>query len=62
MNVYSLTVCKIIRTNNHLEGSHNCMKRIARKAHPNVYEILELFQREYAASEVTIRKVEAGKV
>ena len=33
------------RTNNHLEGWHNRMKRIARKAHPNLYEVLELFQR-----------------
>ena len=33
------------RTNNHLEGWHNHMKRISRKAHPNLYEVLELFQR-----------------
>ena len=33
------------RTNNHLEGWHNRLKRIARKAHPNLYEVLELFQK-----------------
>ena len=32
--------------NTHLEGWHNRMKRIAKKAHPNLYEVLELFQRE----------------
>ena len=32
--------------NNHLERWHNRMKRITRKAHPNQYEVLELFQRE----------------
>ena len=42
------------RTNNHLEGWHNRMKRLSRKAHPNLNEVLELFQREQAASEVTI--------
>ena len=36
------------------------MKRISRKAHPNLYEELELFQKEQAASEVTIRQLEAG--
>ena len=49
-----------LRTNNHLEGWHNRMKRIARKAHPNLYEVLELFQREQAATEVTIQHLEAG--
>ncbi len=36
------------------------MKRIVRKAHPNIYEVLELFQREQAAVEVTIQQLEAG--
>ena len=48
------------RTNNHLEGWHNRMKRISQKAHPNLYEVLDLFQREEAASEVTILQLEAG--
>ena len=43
-----------------MEGWHNRMKRIARKAHPNLYEVLELFQREQAATEVTIQQLEAG--
>ena len=38
------------------------MKRIARKAHPNLYEVLELFQREQAATEVTIQQLEAGGI
>ena len=36
------------------------MKRISQKAHPNLYEVFELFQREQAASEVTILQLEAG--
>ena len=36
------------------------MKRISRKAHPNLHEVLELFQREQAAPEVTILQLEAG--
>ena len=39
---------------------HNRIKRISRKAHPILYEVLELFQREHAASEVTILQLEAG--
>ena len=34
--------------------------RISQKAHPNLYEVLQLFQREEAASEVTILQLEAG--
>ena len=34
------------RANNRLERWHNRMKKIAKKAHPNQYEVLELFQRE----------------
>ena len=45
-----------------MEGWHNRMKRIARKAHPNLYEVLELFQREQAATEVTIQQLEAGGI
>ena len=36
------------------------MKRISWKAYPNLYEVSELFQREQAASEVTILQLEAG--
>ena len=36
------------------------MKRISRKAHPNLYEVLELFQREQVASEVTFLQLKAG--
>ena len=49
-------------TNNHLEGWHNRLKRIARKSHPNIYEMLELLQKEPAATEVTIRQLEAGGI
>ena len=48
------------RTNNHLEGWHNRLKRIARKAHTNFYKVLELFQKEQAATEVTILQLQAG--
>ena len=41
---------------------HNRMKKISRKVHPNLYEILELFQREQAATEVTIQQLETGGV
>ena len=36
------------------------MKRISWKAHPNLYEVLELFQREQAAFEVTTLQLVAG--
>ena len=41
---------------------HNRMKKISRKAHPHLYQILELFQRKQAATEVTIQQLETGGV
>ena len=59
---YVELLCSQWTPNNHLEGWHNSMKRIARKAHPNLYEVLELFQKEQAATKVTIQQLEAGGV
>ena len=48
------------RTNNHLEGWHRRMNGIAGKKHPNIYELVELFQAEQASTEVTIEQLGAG--
>ena len=37
-NVYEIN-SNSPRTNNHIEGWHNKLKRIAKKSHPNVYEL-----------------------
>ena len=49
-------------TNNHLEGWHNRIKKMARKSHPNIYELIEILQKEQAATEVTIRQLEGGAI
>ena len=48
------------RTNNHVEGWHNKLKRVVRKAHPNVYELIEVFQHRQADIEVTIAQLVTG--
>ena len=48
------------RTNNHLEGWHNHLKRLVGKAHPNVYEFVEVIQKEQTTTEVSITQLEAG--
>ena len=50
------------RTNNHVEGWHNKITRLAGKSHPNIYELVDLFKTEQAATEVTLRQLEAGGV
>ena len=40
-------------TNNHVEGWHNRLKKMARKAHPYLFEFLEVIQKEQAATEVS---------
>lgn len=49
------------RTNNHVEGFHNRLRKKAGKAHPNLYEVVELFAHEEAASAVHILQVQSGQ-
>ena len=48
------------RTNNRLEGWHSRLKRIVKKPHPNIYEIIDVFKREQATTEVTTLQLETG--
>ena len=48
------------RTNNRLEGSHNRLKRIVKKPHPNIYELSDVSKREQAATEVTYQQLDTG--
>ena len=47
-------------TNNHLEGWHNCLKKISRKAHPKIFELIEILNKELAATEVSIEQLAGG--
>ena len=58
-NVFS-TDASSPRTNNHLEGWHNKLKQIARKAHPNVFELVEIFKQEQSDTEVSIAQLDTG--
>ena len=49
-----------LRTNNHVEGWHNRLKKIVGKAHPNVFEIVETFKKEQAYTEVSMAQLAAG--
>ena len=42
------------KTNNHVEGWHNKINRAAGKAHPNIFELVELFKTEQANTEVCL--------
>ncbi len=48
------------RTNNHLEGWHNRLKRVVGKPHPNIYEFVEVIQREQTTTKVSLSQHEAG--
>ena len=50
----------ITRTNNHVEVWHNLLKRVARKAHPNIYKIVTIFKQEQAFTEVSIAQLASG--
>ena len=50
------------RTNNHVEGWHNKINRLAEKSHPNSYELVDLFKTEQVATEVTLSQLEAWRV
>ena len=55
-NVYSLDGP---HTNNHAKGWHSKVRKLAGKAHPNIYEVVSLFKMEQAATEVTSMQVAA---
>ena len=48
------------RTNNRLEGWHSKLKKIVKKPHPNIFELIDVFKREQAANEVTIIQLATG--
>ena len=48
------------RTNNNAEGWHSKVRKIAGKAHPNIYEAVSLFKSEQAATEVSLIQLAAG--
>ena len=50
------------KTINHVEWWHNKINRLAGKSHPNIYKLVDLFKIEQAATEVTLRRLEAGGV
>ncbi len=58
--IWSVNQNNSFRTNNHLEGWHNRLKRVIGKAHPNVYEFVEVIQKEQTATEVFLTQLEAG--
>ena len=50
-----------LRSNNHLEGWHNRLQRVVGKSHPNIFECVEVFQREQVSTEVLIQQLAAGE-
>ena len=53
-SLWNVFETKSARTNNHIEGWHSKLKKVVGKAHPNVYEIVEIFKREQGVTEITI--------
>ena len=52
-----------VRTNNHVEGWHGWhsrLKKVVGKAHPNIFEIVEVFKKEQASTEVSLTQLSAG--
>ena len=48
------------KTTNHVEGQHKKINRAAGKAHPNIFELVELFKAEQANTEVSLAQLAAG--
>ena len=56
-NVYALDGP---RTNNHTEGWHSKTRKLAGKAHTNIYEAINLFKADQAATEVRLMQLAVG--
>ena len=46
------------RTNNHLEGWHHKLNKLAQKSHPNIFEVVQLLQREQSVNEVKVKQLD----
>ena len=56
-SLWNVFETKFARANNHIEGWHSKLKKAVGKAHPNVYEIVEIFKREQGVTEITISQL-----
>ena len=56
-NMYSLDGP---RTSNNAEGWHSKILKLAGKAHPNIYEVVDVFKAEQTATEVSLLQLAAG--
>ena len=50
------------RTNNNVEGWHSRLSKVVGKAHPNVYELVDVINREEATSKLKLQQYESGAV
>ena len=46
--------------NNHLEGWYNHLPRVVGISHPNIFECVEVFQRERVSIEILIQQLARG--
>ena len=51
---------EVSKTNNHVERWHKKIIRAAGKAHPNIFELVELFKTEKVNMEVCLAQLAAG--
>ena len=48
------------QTSNHLQGWHDRLEQVVGKSHLNIFECVEVFQREQVSTEVLIQQLAAG--
>jgi len=48
------------RTTNHVEGWHSRLNRVCKRAHPNIYALVKILQKEQAVNEAKIIQISAG--
>ena len=49
-------------TNNYVGGWHSRIKKIVGKAHPNIFELVEVFQKEEVTSRMKLQQFDSGAV
>jgi len=49
-----------VRTNNHLEGWHNRLNRLIPRCHPNVFQLISIFQSEQQKRDVMMKRILEG--
>lgn len=60
-NVYDITLQGLPRTNNHIEGWHNALRKFVGQSHPNIFKFIDSLRSEQNIQELKMAQISASQ-